>query len=202
MKQPKPGNQPGNTHYSRHHNTPTLPATGKTLQRPEQWERTYPMTAALTVARGSRIGRAPAPDPYRFNPIRETNRARIKIITRGDCEWFAWRPRTDTIILRPDPNPWVLRGAITLALAHRALGHWGNTVAQDVEARNLASHWLISDEEATWARRALPTLGINEVAAHLQLPTQPVRIRLAQVCRCLTNLNVHRGDECDCAIAA
>jgi len=153
----------------------------------------------LTVHPGSLIGtRAPA-DPYRFNPIRELHRAGTKVITREDCEWFQWQPRSDIIVVCADMHPLATRAAVTLALAHRALGHWGNSLRQDLEARDLAGRWLIPDHDTEWARGAIPQLGAEEVAALLRVRMIHLRIRLGTICRCLANLDVHRGGTCECA---
>ena len=53
--------------------------------------------------------------------------------------------RTETIALQPSFGPTFKRGTVTLALAHRALGHWGVSMRQDVEARELTAGWLIND---------------------------------------------------------
>ena len=157
---------------------------------------------ALTVYPGSRIGPAPARDPYRFNPIRDVRRAGITILTRNDCEWFAWMPRSNTIVVHPFKHPLRARGALTLALAHRALGHWGNSHRQDVEARDLAAQWLIPDRDADWARTHVPVFGVDEVAARLRVWPSGVRIRLGTVCLCLSNVGVFRGDTCECVDTA
>ena len=158
------------------------------------------MPTALTMHRGSLIGSRVPADPWRFNPIRELHRAGVRVITHSDLEWFAWRPRTDTIVVNADMHPLTTRAAVTLALAHRALGHWGNTLPQDLEARDLAARWLITDHETAWARHAIPQLGAEDVAALLRVRPIHLQIRLGAICRCLTNLDAHRGDACGCRI--
>lgn len=154
---------------------------------------------ALTMHGGSRTDTTPA-DPYRFNPIRELHRAGIRVLTRGDIEWFAWRPRTDTIVIRGGLGATRSRGTLTLALAHRALGHWQNSLTQDIEARNLAARWLIPDHLAAWARRVHPTYGATGIAEHLHVSPAAVQIRLGLICGCLTNIAVYRGVHCGCRI--
>jgi hypothetical protein len=155
----------------------------------------------LKVHHGSRTGPAPA-DPWQFNPIRELHRAGTRVIRRCDLEWFLWQPRANTIVVNADLDQIAMRGTVSLALAHRALGHWGNSLRQDIEARTLSARWLISDTDAAWARTAVPVLGIDATAARLRLRPAALRIRLGAVCRCLSNLEVYRRDVCECDEAA
>jgi hypothetical protein len=159
------------------------------------------MMRALTVHRGLRIGRAPV-NPYRFHTVRELNRAGVKVIRRNDLEWFQWQPRTNTIVVRSSDDPWFLRGTIALALAHRALGHWQNSLVQDIEARDLAARWLISDTDAAWALDAVPVLGYAVAAAQLRIHPAPLRVRVGGVCGCLSNLDLFHEWDRDCGTVA
>src|SRR5580765_2614175 len=60
-----------------------------------------------------------------FNPLTEIHRSGVTVVNDPDVEWFTWSPRTETIALQPAFGPTFKRGTVTLALAHRALGHWG-----------------------------------------------------------------------------
>ena len=60
-----------------------------------------------------------------FNPLAEIHRSGVVVINDPDVEWFIWSPRTETIALQPAFGPTFKRATVALALAHRALGHWG-----------------------------------------------------------------------------
>lgn len=156
----------------------------------------------LTIHPGSQTGRTRV-DPYRFSVVREIRRAGVRVINRDDLEWFQWQPRTNTIIIRVSDDPFFRRGTIALALAHRALGHWGNSLRQDVEARDLAARWLINETETEWARTAVPMLGFVVAATRLRVHPAPLRVRLGDVCAgCVSNLDLLHGWDCGCAETA
>jgi hypothetical protein len=83
-------------------------------------------------------------------------------------------------------SPAQARCALALALAHRALGHWGNTLAQDIEARTLATSWLMP----SLPPRASPA----ELAELFAVTDAAARVRLGLACAELTNLELHRGE--------
>lgn len=134
-----------------------------------------------------------------FNPVLEIHRTRVTVVNDPDVEWFCWSPRTETVALQPAFGTTFKRGTVALALAHRALGHWGMSVRQDVEARELTAGWLVGDRAARHGAALIPTLGV--VGAARQLGVTPhvlqVRLQLGQ-CRCLTNLDIFRGVQCEC----
>jgi hypothetical protein len=151
----------------------------------------------LQMHLGSRIGRTRV-DPWRFHTVRELNRAGVKVLTRDDLEWFQWRPRENLIVIRASDDPFFRRGTVALALAHRALGHWCNSLRQDIEARDLAARWLISEPETVWARSAVPVVGFVVAAAQLRVDPAPLRVRLGAVCPCTSNLGLFRDWSCGC----
>src|SRR6476620_5581038 len=108
--------------------------------------------------RGDRLATSP------FNPLTEIHRSGVTIVNDPDVEWFTWSPRTETIALQPAFGPTFKRGTVTLALAHRALGHWGMSMRQDIEARELTAEWRVNDRLAADAAAALPTVGVIGVA--------------------------------------
>jgi hypothetical protein len=58
----------------------------------------------------------------------------------ADVEWLTWSPRTETIALPPAFGPVLKRGTVTLALAHRALGHWGCRCARTSRRLGVTPH--------------------------------------------------------------
>jgi hypothetical protein len=138
-----------------------------------------------------------APEPE-FNVMRELRRTGARVITSADVEWFQWRPRPETIVINAAAGAHLRRSTTALALAHRALGHWGNTLRQDIEARGLVARWLISDRQLDTARQFADVVGIDQVAAALRVTPNVVRIRLGLPCQCLTNIDVFRGATCEC----
>jgi hypothetical protein len=134
-----------------------------------------------------------------YNVIREIHRSGVTVLNDPDVEWFAWHPRTQTIALQPTFGPTFKRGTVTLALAHRALGHWGLTMRQDMEARELTARWLINDESAAYAIAAVPTIGVGSVARQLGVTPHVLQVRLQLgECRCLTNVDIFHGQQCEC----
>lgn len=121
------------------------------------------------------------------------------MVNDPDVEWFTWSPRTETIALQPAFGPTFKRGTVTLALAHRALGHWGTSMRQDMEARELTAAWLICDWRAAAAAAAIPTIGVVEIARQLGVTPHVVQVRLQLGrCRCLTNVDIFHGVQCEC----
>jgi hypothetical protein len=134
-----------------------------------------------------------------FNPLSEIHRSGVTVVNDPDVEWFTWSPRTETIALQPEFGPVFKRGTVTLALAHRALGHWGMSTRQDMEARELTAGWLINDRLATYAATAIPTIGVVSVARHLGVTPHVLQVRLQLGrCRCLTNIDIFHGIQCEC----
>ena len=134
-----------------------------------------------------------------FNPLTEIHRSGVTVVNDPDVEWFTWSPRTETIALQPAFGPVFKRGTVTLALAHRALGHWGMSMRQDMEARELTAGWLINDQLARYAAAAIPTLGVVGVAQHLGVTPHVLQVRLQLGrCRCLTNVDIFHGVQCLC----
>jgi len=142
------------------------------------------------------------PDPRRslaFNLLREVHRSGVNVVNDPDVEWFTWSPRTETIALQPAFDVTFRRGTATLALAHRALGHWGISMRQDMEARELTARWLINDELAARAAAALPTIGAVDLARRIGVTPHVLQVRLQLTsCRCLTNLDIFHGQPCSC----
>jgi hypothetical protein len=134
-----------------------------------------------------------------YNPLMEIHRSGVTVVNDPDVEWFTWSPRTETIALQPEFGPVFKRGTVTLALAHRALGHWGMSMRQDMEARELTAGWLIDDRLAAYAAAAIPTIGVVGVAGHLGVTPHVVQVRLQLGrCRCLTNVDIFHGIQCEC----
>ena len=134
-----------------------------------------------------------------FNPLTELHRSGVAVVNDPDVEWFTWSPRTETIALQPTFGPTFKRGTVTLALAHRALGHWGVSMRQDMEARELTAGWLIDDRLADYAATAIPTLGVVGVARQIGVTPHVVQVRLQLGrCRCLTNVDIFHGIQCEC----
>ena len=134
-----------------------------------------------------------------FNPVAEIHRSRVTMVNDADVEWFVWSPRTETIALQPSFGPTFKRGTVALALAHRALGHWGMSMRQDMEARELTAKWLIDDRSATYAVGALPVIGVVGVARRLGVTPHVLQVRLQfSPCRCLTNVDIFHGLQCEC----
>ncbi len=134
-----------------------------------------------------------------FNPLTEIHRSGVTIVNDPDVEWFTWSPRTETIALQPAFGPVFKRGTVTLALAHRALGHWGMSMRQDMEARELTAGWLINDQLARYAAAAIPTIGVVGVAQRLGVTPHVLQVRLQLGrCRCLTNVDIFHGVQCEC----
>jgi hypothetical protein len=134
-----------------------------------------------------------------FDPLREIHRSGVTIVNDPDVEWFTWSPRTETIALQPEFGPVFKRGTVALALAHRALGHWGRSMRQDMEARELTAGWLVNDRLAAYSATAIPTIGVVRVARYLGVTPHvlQVRLQLGQ-CRCLTNVDIFHGIQCEC----
>jgi hypothetical protein len=131
----------------------------------------------------------------------EIHRSGVAVVDDPDVEWFTWSPRTETIALQPSFGPTFKfkRGTVTLALAHRALGHWGVSMRQDVEARELTAGWLINDQLADYAASTIPTIGVVGVAGQLGVTPHVVQVRLQlSACRCLTNVDIFHGQQCEC----
>ena len=134
-----------------------------------------------------------------FNPVAEIHRSRVTVVNDADVEWFVWSPRTETIALQPSFGPTFKRGTVALALAHRALGHWGMSMRQDMEARELTAKWLIDDRSANYAIGALPVIGVVGVARQLGVTPHVLQVRLQfSPCRCLTNVDIFHGLQCEC----
>ena len=134
-----------------------------------------------------------------FNPLTEIHRSGVTIVNDPDVEWFTWSPRTATIALQPTFGPTFKRGTVTLALAHRALGHWGMSMRQDIEARELTAGWLINDRLADDAAAAIRTVGVVGVARQLGVTPHVLQVRLQLGrCRCLTNVDIFHGIQCEC----
>jgi hypothetical protein len=94
------------------------------------------------------------------------------------------------------------RTTLALALAHRALGHWGRTLEQDVEARRLAAQWLLPEREIAHAVQAV---GIDPwaMAEHLSVTRGILLVKFGMVCDHQTNLALFRGLTCGgCAYRA
>ena len=134
-----------------------------------------------------------------FNPVAEIHRSRVTVVNDADVEWFVWSPRTETIALQTSFGPTFKRGTVALALAHRALGHWGMSMRQDMEARELTAKWLIDDRSANYAIGALPVIGVVGVARQLGVTPHVLQVRLQfSPCRCLTNVDIFHGLQCEC----
>jgi len=134
-----------------------------------------------------------------FNPVAEIHRSRVTVVNDATVEWFVWSPRTETIALQPSFGPTFKRGTVALALAHRALGHWGMSMRQDMEARELTAKWLIDDRSANYAIGALPVIGVVGVARQLGVTPHVLQVRLQfSPCRCLTNVDIFHGLQCEC----
>ena len=88
------------------------------------------------MKRWEALNHAPA-----FSMMTELRRTGVDVRT-GDIDWYAWEPREQRITVGDHLSPDVRRYLATLALAHRALGHVGNSAAQDDEALALACYWL------------------------------------------------------------
>ena len=136
---------------------------------------------------------------FEFNPVVEIHRSCVTVVNDADVEWFAWSPRTETIALQPSFGPTFKRGTVALALAHRALGHWGMSMKQDMEARELTAKWLIDDRAADYAVRALPVIGVVGLAQQLGVTPHVLQVRLQfSPCRCLSNVDIFHGLQCEC----
>ena len=134
-----------------------------------------------------------------FNPVAEIHRSRVTVVSDATVEWFVWSPRTETIALQTSFGPTFKRGTVALALAHRALGHWGMSMRQDMEARELTAKWLIDDRSANYAIGALPVIGVVGVARQLGVTPHVLQVRLQfSPCRCLTNVDIFHGLQCEC----
>lgn len=134
-----------------------------------------------------------------FNPVAEIHRSGVTVVNDDDVEWFMWSPRTETIALQPSFGPTFKCGTVALALAHRALGHWGISMRQDMEARELTARWLIDDRSAEYAIGALPVIGVVGVARQLGVTPHVLQVRLQfSPCRCLTNVDIFHGLQCEC----
>ena len=134
-----------------------------------------------------------------FNPVAEIHRSRVTVVNDATVEWFVWSPRTETIALQTSFGPTFKRGTVALALAHRALGHWGMSMRQDMEARELTAKWLIDDRSANYAIGALPVIGVVGVARQLGVTPHVLQVRLQfSPCRCLTNVDIFHGLQCEC----
>ena len=134
-----------------------------------------------------------------FNPVAEIHRSGVTVINDDDVEWFVWSPRTETIALQSSFGPTFKCGTVALALAHRALGHWGMSMRQDMEARELTARWLIDDPSADYAMGALPVIGVVGVARQLGVTPHVLQVRLQfSPCRCLTNVDIFHGMQCEC----
>lgn len=134
-----------------------------------------------------------------FNPVVEIHRSRVTVVNDATVEWFVWSPRTETIALQPSFGPTFKRGTVALALAHRALGHWGMSMRQDMEARELTAKWLIDERSANYAMGALPVIGVVGVARKLGVTPHVLQVRLQfSPCRCLTNVDIFHGLQCEC----
>src|SRR5664279_3979766 len=134
-----------------------------------------------------------------FNPVVEIHRSGVIVVNDLDVEWFMWSPRTETISLQPAFGPTFKRATVALALAHRALGHWGISMRQEMEARELTAKWLIDDRSADYAVGALPALGVVAVAGQLGVTPHVLQVRLQfGPCRCLTNVDIFHGLQCEC----
>ena len=134
-----------------------------------------------------------------FNPVAEIHRSRVTVVNDATVEWFVWSPRTETIALQTSFGPTFKRGTVALALAHRALGHWGMSMRQDMEARDLTAKWLIDDRSANYAVGALPVIGVVGVARQLGVTPHVLQVRLQfSPCRCLTNVDIFHGLQCEC----
>ncbi len=134
-----------------------------------------------------------------FNPVVEIHRSRVAVVNDATVEWFVWSPRTETIALQPSFGPTFKRGTVALALAHRALGHWGMSMRQDMEARELTAKWLIDARSANYAMGALPVIGVVGVARKLGVTPHVLQVRLQfSPCRCLTNVDIFHGLQCEC----
>jgi hypothetical protein len=134
-----------------------------------------------------------------FNPVAEIHRSGVTVVNDDDVEWFMWSPRTETIALQPSFGPTFKCGTVALALAHRALGHWGISMRQDMEARELTARWLIDDHSAEYAIGALPVIGVVGVARQLGVTPHVLQVRLQfSPCRCLTNVDIFHGLQCEC----
>ena len=134
-----------------------------------------------------------------FNPVAEIHRSRVTVVNDATVEWFVWSPRTETIALQTSFGPTFKRGTVALALAHRALGHWGMSMRQDMEARELTAKWLIDDRSANYAIGALPVIGVVGVARQVGVTPHVLQVRLQfSPCRCLTNVDIFHGLQCEC----
>lgn len=134
-----------------------------------------------------------------FCPVTEIRRSGIVVIV-ADIEWYAWEPLDQRVSLGDHLSIDQKRCALALALAHRALGHWGNSISQDVEARELAAEWLLPD--AQLIARAVRAEGLDpeRVAAHLNVTVNALAVRLGIACRHLTNWQIFVGDVCICYV--
>ena len=151
------------------------------------------------INRRVRLRRRVSRPAVEFNPVTEIYRSGVTVVNDLDVEWFVWSPRTETIALQPSFGPTFKRGTVALALAHRALGHWGISMRQDMEARELTANWLINDRRADFAIGALPNLGVVGVARQLGVTPHVLQVRLQiSACRCLTNVDIFHGMQCEC----
>lgn len=134
-----------------------------------------------------------------FCPLTEIRRAGIAVRT-AEIDWFAWEPIRRRVSLGDHLSIEQKRCALALALAHRALGHWGNSIEQDVEARELAARWLLPREDLI--RDAIGAVGLDPwlVAEHLCVTLNALSVRLGMVCRHITNRQLFAGEFCDCRV--
>lgn len=66
----------------------------------------------------------------------------------ADIAFYAWEPREQRVTMSNELTAEQRVVVLAVCLAHRALGHWGNSRAQDDEAWLLAGVWLDEAEDA------------------------------------------------------
>ena len=100
-------------------------------------------------------------DKARWSLVREMHRPGVTIALSDELEWFRWEPRAQRLTLAAHLPSGVARRTVAIALAHRALGHWGETLDQDRAARLLAYSWLGSDMACPSCDHVLAGPGAN-----------------------------------------
>jgi hypothetical protein len=113
----------------------------------------------------------------------------------ADIDWYGWEPLGQRLTLGRHLTEEQRRCTIALALAHRALGHWGSSLEQDIEARELAAWWLVPTGALIEAGRAVGTSPWR-IVDYLRVSRATLAVRLGLTCHHLTNWEVFHGYFC------